>query len=120
MTNTITISLTKLRFFAYHGLYAEERKVGNEFEVNLHVSYTPQENVITELDHSINYVKLHELVKSEMQLHRDLLETFVMELAQKIHLGFPLVKKVEISIDKLHPPIAAFTGNVGVRFTKEY
>jgi dihydroneopterin aldolase len=117
---TITISLTRLRFFAYHGLYAEERKTGNEFEVNLSVSYTPDQKVITELEHSINYVTLHELIKSEMQQHRDLLETFVMELAEKIHDSFPVVKKVEISIDKLHPPIAKFSGNVGVKYTKEY
>jgi 7,8-dihydroneopterin aldolase/epimerase/oxygenase len=120
MTNTITISLSHLRFFAYHGLYAEERKVGNEFEVNLSVSYTATETVIAELDHSINYVKLQELVKAEMQQHRDLLETFVMELAEKIHVAFPIVKKVEIAIDKLHPPIAKFSGNVSVKFTKEY
>jgi 7,8-dihydroneopterin aldolase/epimerase/oxygenase len=120
MTNIITISLTRLRFFAYHGLYAEERKTGNEFEVNLSVSYTPAEAVITQLDNSVNYVKLHELIKSEMQQHRDLLETFVMELAEKIHASFPGVKKVDISIDKLHPPIARFSGDVGVKYTKEY
>lgn len=120
MGDTITISLSNLRFFAYHGLYEEERKTGNEFEVNLSVSYIASENVIRELDHSINYVKLHDLVKSEMQQHRDLLETFVMELAEKIHADFPAVKKLEISIDKLHPPIPKFTGKVGVKYSKEF
>jgi dihydroneopterin aldolase len=35
----ITIELKQLRFLAYHGLYAEERKTGNEFEINLSVSF---------------------------------------------------------------------------------
>jgi 7,8-dihydroneopterin aldolase/epimerase/oxygenase len=120
MSNTITISLNKLRFFAYHGLFAEERKTGNEFEVNLAVSYIPDQKVITQLEHSINYVKLHELIKAEMKQHRDLLETFVMELAEKVHTEFPSVKKIDISIEKLHPPIVRFTGSVGVKYTKEY
>ncbi|MBL7731144.1 MAG: dihydroneopterin aldolase, partial [Chitinophagaceae bacterium] len=35
MPGTITVSLHKLIFRAYHGLYPEERKTGNDFEVNL-------------------------------------------------------------------------------------
>ena len=120
MAGLITVELKHLRFFAYHGLFAEERKTGNEFEVNLAVSFEPDETVITELNHSINYAKLHALVKEEMKQHRDLLETFVMELAEKIKTVFPEIKKIDISIEKLHPPIIQFHGSVGVKYVKEY
>ena len=120
MPGTITIELKKLRFFAYHGLYPEERKTGNEFEVNLSVSFSTDEAIITKLDASINYEKLYELVKAEMKEHRDLMETFVMELSEKIHAAFITVKKVEISICKVHPAIAGFTGSVGVKYSKDY
>ena len=38
MAGMISIELKRLRFLAYHGLYAEEKKTGNEFEVNLVVN----------------------------------------------------------------------------------
>lgn len=120
MTSNLTIELKRLRFFAYHGLYAEERKTGNEFEVNLAVSFTPVAGTITDLDETVNYEKLYELLKTEMQKPRDLLETFVMEVTEVIHGLFSRIKRVEISITKLQPPIAGFTGSVGVKYCKDY
>ncbi len=119
MENNLTISLNKLHFFAYHGLYAEERKTGAEFEVNLSVTLQP-EDTITALDETVNYEKLYALLKAEMKNPRDLLETLVFEIAQSIHSSFPLIKKVDISIMKLQVPITGFTGNVEMRFHKEY
>ena len=46
MPGLLTISLNKIRFYGQHGLYAEERKVGNEFEIDLHVHYHTDESVI--------------------------------------------------------------------------
>ena len=119
MNNNLTISLNKLHFFAYHGLYAEEKKIGAEFEVSLSVSFQPEDKV-TALDETVNYQKLYSLVKTEMKKPKELLETLVMEVAQAIHLSFPLIKKIEISITKLEVPISGFTGNVAAKYYKEY
>jgi 7,8-dihydroneopterin aldolase/epimerase/oxygenase len=120
MAGLLTIELKQLHFFAHHGLYAEEIKVGNEFEVNLIVSYQPSSGTITDISDTVNYVQLYDLLKTEMQKPRQLLETFVMEVTELIHVTFPQIKKIEISISKLHPPIAKFTGTVGVRYSQEY
>jgi dihydroneopterin aldolase len=120
MDNLITIELKQLRFLAYHGLYATERKTGNEFEINLSVSYQPISGTITGIADTVNYAELYKLLKTEMQKPRHLLETLVMELADIIHVSFPRIKKIEISITKLHVPIAKITGTAGVRFVKEY
>ena len=116
----ITIELKKLRFLAYHGLYAEERKTGNEFEIDLSVSYQPASGTITGISDTVNYSALYTLLKKEMQMPRHLLETFLMEVAEIIHLSFPQIKKIVISITKLHVPISKFTGTAGVEYTKEY
>ena len=120
MSGLITIELKQLRFLAYHGLYAEERKTGNEFELNLSVSFQPSSGTITEISDTVNYSSLYTLLKTEMQKPRHLLETLVMEVAELIHVSFPQIKKIEISITKLHVPIAKFTGTAGVRYQKEY
>lgn len=120
MSGLITIELKQLHFHAFHGLYAEERKTGNEFEINLAVSYVPPAGTITDISDTINYAQLYTLLKVEMQQPRDLLETFLMEVAEKIHASFLQIKKIDISITKLHAPIAKFIGTVGVKYSKEY
>jgi len=104
----MTIELKELRFYAFHGLYGEEKKTGNEFEVSLCVDFSPVETVITNI------------VKKEMQKPRALLETLAMEIVESIHVSFPQINKADISIKKLHPPIIQFTGSVGVRYQKEF
>jgi dihydroneopterin aldolase len=120
MSGFLTISLNNVRFRAFHGLYAEERKNGNEFEVSLRVSYEPALGLIIGIGDTINYESVFELLAGEMQKPRDLLETFVMEMAEILHVSFSRIKKIEISIIKLNPPIAGFTGNVEVKYRKEY
>lgn len=120
MPGLLTIELKQLRFFAKHGLYTEERKTGNEFEVNLSISYEPTSGTITDLSDTVNYVQLYDLLKTEMQKPRNLLETFAMEVTELMHSSFPEIKKIEISITKLYPPIVKFTGTIGVKYSKEY
>jgi dihydroneopterin aldolase len=120
MAGTITIELNKIRFFADHGLYAEELKTGNNFELSLAVSFTTDRARITGVNDTIDYQRLYDLVKAEVKLHRDLLETLAMELAEKIYERFPATGKVEVSISKLHPPIEGFEGNIRVHYSKEF
>lgn len=119
MAAVMTIQLNRLRFFAKHGLYAEEIKTGNEFEVSLSVDHIHTKDIITDISSTVNYVKLYELVKERMQQPTALLETVAMEITEAIFAAFPTVKKTEISIIKLHPPIVGSTGNVGVKYCKE-
>jgi 7,8-dihydroneopterin aldolase/epimerase/oxygenase len=120
MAGSITVELKGLHFYAYHGLYAEEKKTGNEFEVNLSVVYEPVSGTVTDISDTVNYAKLYALLKTEMAKPRHLLETFVMEVAEMIHISYPQVKKIEISITKLHVPIAKFIGTATVAYAKEF
>lgn len=116
----LTIELKQLRFFAFHGLYKSEKELGGQFEVNLAVSFIPGNKIIKSIKKTINYEHLFDLLKSEMQIPRDLLETLAIELAEKIKMKFPEVKKICIDIIKLNPPIASFTGKIAIGFSKEY
>lgn len=120
MNGLMTIELKGLHFYAYHGLYPEEKKTGNEFEVSLSVSYRPASGTITDISDTVNYAALYALLKKEMTEPRHLLETFVMEMAELIHLSFPQITKIDISITKLHVPVPKFTGSAGVTYTVTY
>ncbi len=116
----ITISLQGIRFFARHGLYPEELNAGNEFEVNLSVSYLPGADTTESEAPLLNYADLYEMVKKRMQEPAALLESIVMDIVRQALADFPFVKKIDVSVTKLNPPIAGFKGNVSVRFQQEY
>ena len=116
----VTIILKQLRFFAHHGLYEEERKVSNEFIVDLEVGFESVVPVITKMNETINYIRLYELVKRYMLQTSDLIESLAMKISDDIHQLYPQVKKISISITKKYPPVINFSGNVAVSYEKEY
>ncbi|MES1222014.1 MAG: dihydroneopterin aldolase [Bacteroidota bacterium] len=118
--NSIVVELSHLRFFAFHGLYEEEKKTGNEFEVNVKVSFKTPETIINKLHDTINYVRLHAIVNEMMQHPEKLLETVAMKIVERIHEEFLFATHAEIQIVKLHPPIINFRGNVAVSYKKDF
>jgi dihydroneopterin aldolase len=120
MKDMMTITLNDLRFFAFHGLYQEERKTGNEFMLDIEVSFHPEQGTIMGLADTINYASIYQLVKNRMAITTDLLETLAMDMANEIHQHFPRTHEVSIHIRKMHPPLANFEGNVGVRYVRSF
>jgi 7,8-dihydroneopterin aldolase/epimerase/oxygenase len=120
ISSVVIISLKQLRFFAHHGLYEEERKVSNEFIVDLEVGFDAPSPIVTKMSETINYIKLYELVKKRMLQTTDLLETLAMSITEDIHQSYPQVKKVSIAITKKYPPVINFSGNVAVSYEKDF
>ena len=67
MPGEMTIELKQLRFFAYHGLYKNEKELGGQFEVDLAVSFYPAGSEIHSIANTINYEHLFDFLKTEMQ-----------------------------------------------------
>jgi dihydroneopterin aldolase len=120
MPDFLTISLNNVRFRAYHGIYPEERQKGNDFVVNMKVSYPPKAGVIHSLDDTIDYASLFEIINTTMKKPVDLLETLVQTIAHTVHQKFPQVKEVMVSVEKLNPPIDKFTGSAAVSYQKTF
>ena len=112
----LSIHLYQLRFHANHGLYHEEKILGNEFEVDVTIKYYPPEIPVNEIDQTIDYASIYKLVSERMKQPVDLLETFVSETALEILKQFKLTEEVFISIKKLNPPLFSFEGSVAVSF----
>ena len=120
MAGVITIELKGLRFFGEHGMYNEEMKVGNEFEVDLSISYKAPKEVIRSIDQTVNYVELYRIIAEELAERKQLLETCVIQIANRIGETFEEVKTLTVSVRKINAPIANFIGSVGVRYSKEF
>lgn len=120
MAGTMTVELKSLRFIGTHGLYDEEKKVGNEFEVDLSISFAAQEEPITELSETVNYVEVYQIVATEMAEPKHLLETSAMRICNKLQQVFAGITEATVAIKKLTPPITGFSGSVGVRYTHKF
>lgn len=120
MAQLITIHLERLRFLAGHGLYAEEKRTGNAFEMSLSVSFPKEDGVIHKLEDTLNYAEVYSLVKEEMQRPRELLETFLTELAGSLKERFPEISELKMSLYKLTVPIEGFAGRVGVALERRF
>jgi dihydroneopterin aldolase len=115
---TMRISLNKLLFVGYHGLYPEEKKLGNNYSVEIDIDFTPKQGVIDQLDQTIDYVHVYSIVKKWMEIPTPLLETLVGKIADDILSSQTLANKVFVKITKLHLPISSFEGNVSVKIEK--
>ena len=115
---TMRISLNKLLFVGYHGLYPEEKKLGNNYSVEIDIDFTPKQGVIDQLDQTIDYVHVYAIVKKWMEIPTPLLETLVGKIADDILSSQALANKVFVKITKLHLPISSFEGYVSVTIEK--
>ena len=112
------ISLDKLVFSGYHGLYAEEKKLGNTYIVDVLIDFTAKKSIIDNLEQTIDYVKVYALIKKWMEIPTPLLETLVGNMADDILNTEVLAEKVMVKITKQHLPIAEFEGTASVTIEK--
>ena len=108
-----TISLHNLSFHAYHGVYNEEKILGNHFEINVVISFDAKEPV-TALEQTVNYEKVYEIIKQRMAVPADLLETLAQEMARAIYHFDNRCRSISVSIEKKDPPIKNMKGSVSV------
>ena len=116
----ITIELKDLIFYEHHGIYEEERRVMNSFEVSLSVSYMDTIPVFEKIADTISYVNLFRIVQEKMKEPVFLLEKICQGIILNIKHQYPAVSEVKISIFKLQAPIEHFAGRVGVSMHRSF
>lgn len=114
-----TINLHQLIFHSFHGVYDEERILGNTFEVNVSIAFVAHQQV-TSLEETINYVSVYEIIKQRMSQTTPLLETLAQELTQKIYDFDNRIKTISVSVEKKNPPISNMEGSVSVTYKKDF
>lgn len=94
------IYIRDLEFIGYHGVFEEEKKLGQKFYLSLELSTNLREanDDITKTTH---YGEVAETVKKVFfQKKYDLIETLAEDIAREVLLSFPLIKEVKLEIKK--------------------
>ena len=114
------ITLNSIRLFAYHGVMPQEQVVGDWYTVNLQL-VVPDESATRSdrLTDTVDYSKVFDLVKQEMQIPSKLMEHVCGRICRAILQQFSCVDEVTISIIKQNPPIGAECGGCGVELTQK-
>lgn len=102
---TTQIELKEMKFYAYHGVMEQERKVGNQFMVDVSLT-APLEKAVEsdELEDTINYATVYELIKEEMEIPSFLIERVAGRILASLKSRFPQLMEVELKLSKLNPP----------------
>jgi len=103
-----SIQLHDMRFYAYHGVMEQERRVGGQYLVTLCVKSDLSRAVVSDsVADTVNYAALYEVVAREMAQPSQLLEHVAGRVAQRVLDVFPQVEQLSIRITKCNPPMGA-------------
>ncbi len=111
------IKLENVIFFSFHGLFSEERILGNEFTLSVSVDRISNESISVNLEQSIDYGVLYSICSEVMQKPVDLLETICEQIVEQIQLVCSDYILIEISVTKCHPPLGQISGQSTVKLS---
>lgn len=114
MSEKLSISLVNLRFWAYHGVFPEEKVLGNWFILSLVVGLKKNKE-IEELHHTIDYGTLYEIVKQEMLIPTELLEVLAQKIKKRILDQYQEINHFCLEIQKQKPAVGLIDGNSSIK-----
>ncbi|MGM9713307.1 MAG: dihydroneopterin aldolase [Prevotella sp.] len=120
MTET-SIYIKDLRMHAYHGVLEQERRVGNDYVINITVGFPWAKAATTDDVHdTLNYAALADVVAKEMSVPSNLIETVAKRICDSVKERFGDVSSISVNIRKMAPPMAYHTDGCGVVMSVTY
>ncbi len=110
-----TITLSPMRFYAFHGCYDTEQKVGNHYTVSLTLSYDAA--LVAQSDDvgdAVNYLEVYGTVERQMAIISHTLEAVAARILGALKSEYPQIQCAEITVTKLAPPLGGDVGGVSV------
>jgi 7,8-dihydroneopterin aldolase/epimerase/oxygenase len=109
------IQIENMEFYSFHGHFKEERIVGNKFLVDLTVESDMKLPSETDnLKDAVNYQRVYEIVKQQMEVKSHLLEHIAGRILDAIYSEMEGIKKATVKVSKMNPPMGGKIGSVSV------
>ena len=101
-----TIAIENMRFYAHHGCFGQERKIGTRFSVDVEFTCdTVKAEKTDKIEDTVNYLEVYQVVKAEMETPSHLLEHVAHRVGKAIMRRFDAVESVRVKVSKLAPPL---------------
>lgn len=116
------ICINNLKIFAYHGVFDEEKRNGQNFYVNAVLEIDMEKaGTLDDLSLSEDYGKACMTIKRVMtEVSYNLIETAAQSVACELLRSFPLLCSAEIEIKKPEAPIKAEFESVSVKIKRSW
>ena len=109
------IKVKNIRVYAHHGCLQEETIIGSDYLVDVRINTNLKKASTTDdLFDTVDYVQINTIVKEEMKVPSKLLEHVVKRILNRIFSEISMVKKAEVSVSKINPPIGGDVEKVTV------
>lgn len=109
------ILLENVKFYAFHGVLPQERKVGNDYQVSLRIGYDISRAMVSDdVNDTLNYAEVYQLLSQEMSVPSALLERVAGRIGDRLFRKFPAIQSIDLTIIKVNPPIGADSEGAGV------
>lgn len=114
------IYVNGMEFYGYHGVLAEETKLGQRFRVDLTVELDLSKAGETDdLTHTVNYAMLYNRCKEIVEGQPfKLIEAVAENIAKEILSTFKAVQTCSVKLIKPDPPIRGHYKDVAVEITR--
>lgn len=114
------IYVNNMRFYGYHGVFSEENKLGQRFNVDLTVELdlkkAGQED---DLEATVSYAELYEVCKNIVEKETfKLVETIAETIASTVLSSYHLIQACTVKVYKPDPPIQGHYDSVAVEITR--
>lgn len=114
------IFLNGMQFYAYHGVFEAENKLGQIFIVDVTLDVDlKQAGESDALEHTVNYGAVYEDVKREMMVQSKLLEHVAERIAKTLFNHYNQIMALKVKITKQNPPIHGVYNGVGIEIIRE-
>ena len=111
------IMLNDMEFIAKHGACPHEYEFDQKFtvNVNLKTEAVKDAGATDELEKTINYADVFQLIENVMYgEHVNLIETLAYQIGHIIIDKYSNVSEVKVTVRKMQPPITNFNGTAAV------
>jgi dihydroneopterin aldolase len=114
-----TIKIDGMEFRAAHGCYDTEQHVGGNFVVD--IALDVEDNGASAADDmalTVNYVEVYGIVREQMAVPSRIIENAAERIIEAVRARFVQVKRVEVALAKLAPPLGGKAAKVSVTLVK--
>lgn len=101
------IIIKNLRIFAYHGVHIFEKKIGQNFYIDILVNIDKLSGFVTDkLDDTVSYSQIIKVIRNTVTGQKyNLIEKLAEVICEKLFLSFSNINNLEITVKKPDAPI---------------
>jgi 7,8-dihydroneopterin aldolase/epimerase/oxygenase len=115
------ITMSGMQFYGYHGVFAEENKLGARYVVDVELHLPLDRPGRTDsIEDTVNYAEVHELIKRivEGKTFR-LIEALAEHIASEVMRTYTSINALTVRVVKPHPPVAIHFDGVTVEIHRK-